>query len=176
MQLGLISVAAAAIFAILDQLIKFWAADVLQPLGVMPLIPGVVELRYLLNDGMAFSLLAGKQGVLIGITSVMLVGVTAALFCCRFNRMERAAWILVLGGGVGNLIDRVLNGVVIDYINPLFMDFAIFNFADICVCVGIGLLILSVILEGVQERKKPETSPETFKEKDLHEDDPNGTA
>ena len=49
---------------------------------------------------------------------------------------ERAAWTLVLGGGVGNLIDRVLNGVVVDYINVLFMRFAIFNFADICVCVA----------------------------------------
>ena len=53
------------------------------------------------------------------------------LFVRKMPLTERAAWTLVLGGGVGNLIDRVLNGVVVDYINVLFMRFAIFNFADI---------------------------------------------
>ena len=67
---------------------------------------------------------------------------------------ERAAWTLVLGGGVGNLIDRVLNGVVVDYINVLFMRFAIFNFADICVCVGVALWVLVIFLEEVQEQKE----------------------
>ena len=62
---------------------------------------------------------------------------------------------LILGGGVGNLIDRVLNGVVVDYINVLFMHFAIFNFADICVCVGVGLLMLVVLLDSF---KKEETA------------------
>ena len=47
----------------------------------------------------------------------------------------------------GNLIDRVLNGVVVDYINLLFMQFAVFNFADICVCVGVGLWVLEIFLE-----------------------------
>ena len=54
---------------------------------------------------------------------------------------------LVLGGGIGNLIDRVLNGEVVDYINLLFMRFAVFNFADICVCVGVALWVLVIFLE-----------------------------
>ena len=53
----------------------------------------------------------------------------------------------VLGGGIGNLIDRVLNGEVVDYINLLFMRFAVFNFADICVCVGVALWVLVIFLE-----------------------------
>ena len=69
---------------------------------------------------------------------------------------KRAAWTLVLGGGVGNLIDRVLNGVVVDYINVLFMRFAIFNFADICVCVGVGLLMLAVLLDSFKKDKTAE--------------------
>ena len=81
-------------------------------------------------------MLAGKQGLLIGMTSVMLLAVLIMLFVRKMPLTERAAWTLVLGGGVGNLIDRVLNGVVVDYINVLFMRFAIFNFADICVCVA----------------------------------------
>ena len=60
----------------------------------------------------------------------------------RQEPLERVAWTLVLGGGIGNLIDRVATGVVVDYINVLFVNFAIFNFADICVCVGVGLLMV----------------------------------
>ena len=55
---------------------------------------------------------------------------------------------------IGNLIDRVLNGEVVDYINVLFMRFAVFNFADICVCVGVALWVLVIFLEEVQEQKE----------------------
>ena len=54
-----------------------------------------------------------------------------------------------MGGGIGNLIDRVLNGEVVDYINLLFMRFAVFNFADICVCVGVALWVLVIFLDEV---------------------------
>ena len=64
-----------------------------------------------------------------------------------YEALISAALVLVLGGGIGNLIDRVLNGVVVDYINLLFMQFAVFNFADICVCVGVGLWVLEIFLE-----------------------------
>ena len=131
-----------------DQGIKLWASSVLQPVTAMPVIPGIVELRYVLNDGMAFSMLAGKQGILIGVTSLMLIGVLVWLLRGDMPLLERISWTLVLGGGIGNLIDRVLNGVVVDYINVLFMHFAVFNFADICVCCGVGLLILSILLDG----------------------------
>ena len=148
---GLLSLAGAAILVVIDQLIKHWATAALLPVGSMEVLPGIVELRYCLNDGMAFSMLAGKQGLLIGVTSVMLVAVLVMLFVRKMPLAERIAWTLVLGGGVGNLIDRVLNGVVVDYINVLFMHFAIFNFADICVCVGVGLLILVLLLDSTKK-------------------------
>ena len=147
---GLLSLAGAAILVVIDQLIKHWATAALLPVG------SIVELRYCLNDGMAFSMLAGKQGLLIGMTSVMLLAVLIMLFVRKMPLTERAAWTLVLGGGVGNLIDRVLNGVVVDYINVLFMRFAIFNFADICVCVGVGLLMLAVLLDSFKKDKTAE--------------------
>ena len=151
---GLLSLAGAAILLVIDQLIKQWATAALLPVGSMDVLPGIVELRYCLNDGMAFSMLAGKQGLLIGMTSVMLLAVLIMLFVRKMPLTERAAWTLVLGGGVGNLIDRVLNGVVVDYINVLFMRFAVFNFADICVCVGVALWVLVIFLEEVQEQKE----------------------
>ena len=131
-----------------DQGIKLWASSVLQPVTAMPVIPGIVELRFVLNDGMAFSMLSGKQGFLIGITSLALCVVAYLLFTEKmFGRVGNAGLLLVLAGGIGNLIDRALNGVVVDYINLLFMRFAVFNFADICVCVGVGLWVLVIFLE-----------------------------
>ena len=144
----LFNLAAVAALIGIDQLIKLWAVQALQPVGAMPLIPHVVELRFVLNPGMAFSLLSGKQLFLIIATSVALLAVAYGLFFrSRGKRLQQAA--LVLGGGIGNLIDRVLNGEVVDYINLLFMRFAVFNFADICVCVGVALWVLVIFLDEV---------------------------
>ena len=137
-----------------DQLIKLWAVQVLEPVGAMPLIPHVVELRFVLNPGMAFSLLSGKQLFLIAATGAALLLVAYWLFFrSRGKKLQQAALILVLGGGIGNLIDRVLNGEVVDYINLLFMRFAVFNFADICVCVGVALWVLVILLEETHEEQ-----------------------
>ena len=139
----------------IDQAIKLWAVNVLQPVGIMPLIPHVVELRFVLNQGMAFSLLSGKQLFLIVATSAALILVAYWLFFrSRGKYLQQAAMLLVLGGGLGNLIDRVLNGEVVDYINLLFMRFAVFNFADICVCVGVGLWVLDIFLEELHGTSK----------------------
>ena len=143
-----------------DQLIKLWAVNVLQPVGSMPLIPYVAELRFVLNPGMAFSLLSGKQVFLVAATSAaLLVMGYCLLFRCRRDRLQQAAFVLIIGGGVGNLIDRVLNGVVVDYINLLFMNFAVFNFADICVCVGVALWILAIFMDESAGRKNDRKEP-----------------
>ena len=91
-------------------------------------------------------------------TSAALILVAYWLFFrSRSDRLQQAALILVLGGGIGNLIDRVLNGEVVDYINLLFMRFAVFNFADICVCVGVALWVLVIFLEELHsgDAKEP---------------------
>ena len=168
---GVLSVLAAAVLVGVDQLIKRWATAVLLPKTAMTLIPGVLELRYFLNDGMAFSMLAGKQKLLIAATSLMLLGVLWMLFARKLTPLEGVAWILVLGGGIGNLIDRIATGVVVDYINVLFMNFAIFNFADICVCVGVGLLMVCVLFDSYF-KEKTEKSVKT--ESAAPTDDANG--
>ena len=154
MVFGFISIAAAAVLVVIDQLLKAWATAELLPVGSMTLIPHVVELRYSLNEGMAFSLLWGKQGFLIAVTSVALLVLLGYLLLRKMPVLERIAWTMVLGGGVGNLIDRIVSGQVVDYINFLFMDFAIFNFADICVTVGVALLFVYVLWAELKERKK----------------------
>ncbi len=154
MVFGFISIAAAAVLVVTDQLLKAWATAELLPVGSMTLIPHVVELRYSLNEGMAFSLLWGKQGFLIAVTSVALLVLLGYLLLHKMPVLERIAWTMVLGGGVGNLIDRIVSGQVVDYINFLFMDFAIFNFADICVTVGVALLFVYVLWAELKDRKK----------------------
>lgn len=139
--------------AALDQLIKIWATTYLMPIGSAPLAPGFVELRYVLNDGMAFSMLSGRRWLLIAVTGAVLLVVALALLFRKMPRLERIVWMLILGGGLGNLIDRVRTGVVVDYLNFQFMEFPVFNFADICVCTGVGLLILSLVLDLVHERR-----------------------
>ena len=87
--------AAAALIGI-DQAIKLWATNVLQPIGAMPLIPHVVELRFVLNPGMAFSLLSGKQLFLIIATSIALIFVAYGLFFrSRGRYLQQAALLLI---------------------------------------------------------------------------------
>ena len=103
----------------IDQAIKLWATQYLAPVEAITVIPHVVELRFVLNQGMAFSLLSGKQLFLILATSAALLLVAYLLFFrSRGKLLQQIAFILVLAGGIGNLIDRVLNGEVVDYINP----------------------------------------------------------
>ena len=66
----------------------------------------------------------------------------------------RAALVLILSGGIGNLIDRVLHGYVVDFFATTFVNFAVFNVADCFVCIGVGLLMVAVIREECQNRKK----------------------
>ena len=141
----------------IDQAIKLWAVQALAPVESITLIPHVLELRFVLNQGMAFSLLSGRQLFLILTTTAALLLVAYMLFFrSRGKLLQQTAFILVLAGGIGNLIDRVLNGEVVDYINPLFIDFAVFNFADICVCVGVALWVLVILLEEADDKPSKE--------------------
>mgnify|MGYP000127576170 CR=1 FL=1 len=117
------------------------------------------KVHFVLNPGMAFSLLSGKQLLLILATSAAMAVMAYWLFFrCRGKVLLQAALILMLGGGLGNLIDRVLNGAVVDYLNLLFMRFAVFNFADICVCVGAGLLVLYIFLDDLRASRSKDGS------------------
>lgn len=152
---GLLSLLAVAALAGLDQLIKAWAVAVLQPRGSMPFLPGVVELQFVLNDGMAFSMLSGRRGLLLGATGLILAALLLILLLRRMALVERAVWVLVAGGGIGNFIDRARTGAVVDYLNFQFMQFPVFNFADICVTVGVALLILLLLLDLRRESAAP---------------------
>lgn len=153
----LFSLVLCALLVGLDQAFKALAAAYLAPVGSVTLIPGVLGLRYLENTGAAFNILRGQQMLLIILTSVaLLIMALILLFRRPKGRLEYLALIFVLAGGVGNLIDRIAQRYVVDYIEFLFMEFAIFNFADILVCVGFALLVVGVFRSEHVARKQRE--------------------
>lgn len=130
----------AAILIIVDRVSKYLAATYLVGNGEIVIVPGLLGLRYVQNTGAAFSILSGKTGILIAVTSVALAALAYYMFSGKCeSRAETACLLLIFSGGIGNLIDRVAQGYVIDYFEFLFMDFAVFNMADVYVCLGVGL-------------------------------------
>ena len=134
----------------LDQFTKYWATAALAPDRTAPFLPGIMELRYVLNDGAAFSVFSGKawgQWFLIAVTSAALLAVLYILFFqrARLDRLGYAALLLIEAGGIGNLIDRVLHGYVVDFFATTFVEFAVFNVADCFVSMGVVLLAVYYI-------------------------------
>ncbi len=138
----------------LDQLIKWVVVLYLKPIGQTQALFGLVRLRYTENTGAAFSMFENATTLLAALTAIVLC---VCLFLLLTRKIENL-WLYwavasVTAGGLGNLLDRVIHGYVVDYIEPVFMNFAIFNFADCFVTVGACLMLGWVISETVQDRK-----------------------
>ena len=154
----LITLAAAAVLIALDRWLKSRVAIHLEPLAQMEVWPGVVGLRFTRNTGISFSLFGDSRMIMHVISVVtalvMLAGIVALLLGKIGGTVPLSAAALILAGGLGNLIDRLMNGYVVDYIELLFTRFAIFNFADICITCGVALAVAWVIWSEVRQRKK----------------------
>lgn len=152
----LISFVIAAVLIGLDQLTKYLATVYLAPVGTMPFLPGVMELHYVLNDGAAFSFLSGfawAPTFFVVVTGVALAALAGYFLWKKPSSwLERWAFILVFAGGLGNWIDRLRNGYVVDFFATTFIDFAVFNVADCFICVGAGLLVLWVLLQELRAK------------------------
>ena len=132
-----------AVFLVLlaaDQILKYWITKNLALYESMPLIPGLVELKYIQNTGGGWSILSDYTWLLSLLTSIILV-VVLILLIKGIIRHPLGRWgcVLLLAGGLGNLIDRFRLGYVVDMFNFQFMDFPVFNIADICVVCGMAL-------------------------------------
>lgn len=124
----------------LDRITKGMVRGMLLPVR---LIPGVVSVHRVRNSGMAFSMLSGHFWLLTVLTALMIAGIVFYLMKVpEGDSTLRAGLWLIAGGGLGNLYDRVTTGSVIDFIKLDFVDFAIFNVADVCICVGAALVLL----------------------------------
>ena len=144
----------------IDQLTKWLISSNMELNSVVNLIKvgdtEVLNFYYCLNIGSAFSMMEGKTLFLVVITSVVIAALIAGLLTKRIRRPSFVLAVsLIIGGGVGNLIDRIFNGgAVVDFIDVRIINFAIFNFADICAVVGGILLCLFVIIDEVRENRQ----------------------
>ena len=162
------------ILVALDQLVKYLVLENI-PLGQhVPFIPYILDLTYVQNTGAAFSMFNQHTWILTLVSLVMSVVLAAAVWKNFFRHpLGKLCLTLVLGGAIGNLIDRAFRGFVVDMFNVLFMDFAVFNVADICVVVGgIAAGIYYLFFYDKLEGKAPEGTQE--KECSHDEADQNG--
>ena len=127
---------AAALVAV-DQIVKYLVMTNIAFGDHVPFIPCILELTYVENTGAAFSIFSGHTWVLALVSLVMSAVLALALWKGLFKHpFGKLALTLLLAGAVGNLIDRAFRGFVVDMFNVLFMRFAVFNVADICVVLG----------------------------------------
>lgn len=130
-----------------DRISKAICRQYLRPIGSVPVVKGVFHLTYVENTGAAFGMLQGNTWFLI-LTSA-LVSATVAYLIWKAkpgNRYAKLSLALILGGALGNLVDRVLLGYVVDFLD--FRIWPVFNIADSCVVVGAVLLGYFVVLKG----------------------------
>ena len=130
----------------LDQLVKYWTITVVKPVITIPVIQNVFHFTYVENRGAAFSILQGRKLFFVLITAVVLLMI---LYAFQKGLIVRAtgkwALLMVTGGAIGNLIDRILRGFVVDVFDFCLIHFPVFNVADIFVVCG-GFLFAFYIL------------------------------
>lgn len=132
----------------LDQASKWWIQQHIQLGQVRPFLKGIFSLTHLHNSGAAFSMLENQQVFF----TIMTVLVMLAAFYYLLKHLNDSIWkvtalVLIIAGGLGNFIDRLQYGYVIDMIHLDFVDFAIFNVADSYLTVGVILLMLIMLKE-----------------------------
>jgi signal peptidase II len=146
---------------VLDQWTKALAVAHLKPIYTFPIIKDIFHFTYATNRGAAFSMLADHPWVFMLVSAVAIVGMTCYLFAGKgltaFVRYPLAA---VIGGGIGNMIDRVAVGYVVDFIDVRAINFAIFNVADCFVTVGAVLLFIGLLIEFRREEKETRAKKE----------------
>lgn len=145
-----------------DQALKGWTVSHLELGESTPFIPAIMQLTRVHNYGAAWSSLSGKTVLLIAVTAVMMIAV-AVLLLRRVVRypLGVAACLLILGGGIGNIIDRIRLGYVVDMFDLLLFSYPVFNLADCFVVVGaiLGAVYYLWIYEKFDARKKSNDSP-----------------
>ena len=137
-----------ALFAVLiaaaDQLVKYLVVENIPLFGEVPLLPGVLKLTLVHNEGAAYSSFRGMQWLFALIFVLFTLAVLYEYFKkpMPFTRLERWCIAAIYGGGLGNMIDRVRQGYVVDMLETEFMEFPVFNLADCFITCGCLLLMV----------------------------------
>ncbi|MDZ7958502.1 MAG: signal peptidase II [Aulosira sp. DedQUE10] len=135
---------AALIAFFIDQLTKYWVVQTFKLGQTLPLLPDIFHFTYVTNTGAAFSLLSGKVEWLRWLSlGVSLVLIGLALFGPLLNFWDQLGYGLILGGAMGNGIDRFILGYVVDFLDFRLINFAVFNMADSFISIGIVCLLIA---------------------------------
>ena len=166
----------------LDQLTKYLTILHLKPIDTLPIIKDVIHLTYVENTGAAFGMMKDARWVFMITSTVAIIGILTYMFRRVYVKKEKMPWMealslsFIVGGGIGNMIDRTVLGYVVDMIDFRLINFAVFNVADSFVCVGAGLMILYLLMEMKKEiraekaAKLAEESGEADGSEDVSED------
>lgn len=153
-----ISMIVGAVLVIIDQIIKYFVSAYLQPVGSVSVIDNLFSLTYVENKGVAFGMFSDMRWIFVALTAILLVIIIFYMFKKRpKGKFFYICAALIIGGGIGNLIDRIFYGYVIDYLSLSFFP-PVCNFADYCITAGtimlvIYLLFFSDILDGSKKAK-----------------------
>ena len=141
-----IVVIVASVFA--DQLTKQLVVNFLDREEPLYIIKDVLRFSYVENRGAAFGMLDDHRWVFMILSTVVMVVIIYVMFKYKrfFHPILMTGLSFTVGGGIGNMIDRTVNGFVVDFFDFTLIDFAVFNLADTFICIGVGLIFLDILL------------------------------
>lgn len=151
-----VAIAIGLLIAVLDQVIKYFVSVGIKPVGSVPVIDNILNFTYVENRGVAFGMFSGMRWVFIALTALLICAIIIYMFKRKpQSKLFYVCVALIIGGGIGNLIDRIFYGYVIDYISLSFFS-PVCNFADYCITVGTVLLVIYVLFfsKEFNEQKK----------------------
>ena len=154
-----ISLAVILLLTIIDQITKHIAVSTVKADGPTEFLFGLMQFRYVENTGAAFSSFSDNT-FLLSVFTVIVIGVGLVVLMTKKLKpmFINICLLLILSGGIGNVIDRIRLGYVVDFIEPLFIDFAVFNFADCCITVGAFMLIGFEIYDLIKDYRQKKQS------------------
>ena len=149
-----LSYAIAAAVVLLDQLSKAWALAHLAGRGVMPLLPGLLQQRLVFNTGAAFSMLEGNAAGLGLVSALVAIGLVLWIQTAgTMSRWQSIGMGLLLGGAIGNGLDRWRLGSVVDFLEFVPITFPVFNVADVAINLAVACLVIDLLRRGSHERR-----------------------
>ena len=143
--MAVLALVIGVIIAVIDQVIKYFVSTNLAPVGSVNVIGDLFKLTYVENRGVAFGMFEDMRWVFIILTSALIGVIIYLLFNKKFDgKLFYISSALILGGGIGNLIDRIFLGYVVDYLSLSFFP-PVCNFADYCITIGTVLLVVYLL-------------------------------
>lgn len=146
-----------ALVLIGDILTKLWASGTLADVGMIPIIRGVFNLTYVENSGVAFGMMRDKRIIFVTLSVVILVILGMYFYRAKNkNIWLKLGTVLIFSGSIGNMIERISKGYVVDFLDFCLINFPVFNIADIAVCIGAAALVVHFLFYAEEKKDEAE--------------------